>query len=67
MTEQEVRDRVEAVRAAGVEGDDEYAHSLEDGLHQDVLLAIANGAPNAPEISRTALETLAIDFARWCA
>ncbi len=40
--------------------DDEAAHSLEDQLHYRVLLTIT-------ELSKVAVETSKIDFARWCA
>jgi len=50
-----------------IAGDDERAHSEEDKLHQDVLRAIADGAPNSSLLARAALETCDLDFARWCA
>jgi hypothetical protein len=65
MTVDEVRERVEKIRAMA--GDDEAAHSEEDGLHQDVLAAIADGAEFAPALAAEALKTVDIDFARWCA
>jgi electron transfer flavoprotein alpha/beta subunit len=65
MTIEQVKERVERIRAAA--RDDEAAHSLEDALHEDVLVAIAAGAPDASELAREALMTRHIDFARWCA
>lgn len=65
MTPEEVMARVEEINK--VAEDDERAHSLEDDLRQDVLEAIADGAPNAKELARTALLTSEIEFARWCA
>lgn len=47
--------------------DDEVAHSCEDAIHQAVLRAIADGAPNAKELAEAALKTLRFTFARWCA
>lgn len=47
-------------------GDDEAMHSMEDSLHQNVLLAIAEGRCNdSAACARAALETLKMDFARW--
>lgn len=61
----DVEARVDALRNA--HDDDEGAHSEEDDLHQAVLQAIANGAPNSAQLARAALQTCDIDFARWCA
>ena len=47
--------------------DDERAHSAEDGLREDVLKAIAEGAENPAELAAEALKTSEIAFARWCA
>lgn len=66
MTVDEVRERVQQIR--NMAGDDERAHSAEDALHQEVLLAIADGeAEDMRGISREALTTKDIDFCRWCA
>lgn len=67
MSPEEIRKRVERIREMA--GDDEAAHSEEDSLHQEVLAAIRDGqceGKNA-ECAGLALETLSIDFARWCA
>ncbi len=49
-------------------GDDEVAHSMEDDLHQCVLMAIANQTAVEPvAMARLALTTLEMDFERWCA
>lgn len=64
----EVRQRVDEIRASA--GDDERAHSLEDGLHADVLAAIAIGElrdVEAIQCAAIALTTDTIEFARWCA
>lgn len=63
---------VEDIRAEITEiikrtGDDESQHGREDDLHHAVLLAIAEGAPNAAELAREALKTLDLDFSRWFA
>lgn len=63
---------VDAVNEAVTEiaacaGDDEGAHSYEDSIRDDVLRAIAAGAPNAAELAAAVLKTGEIDFARWCA
>ena len=65
MTVDDVRAEVERIR--DLAGDDESAHSAEDRLHQDVLRAISDGAPNAAELAAEVLKTEAIQFARWCA
>lgn len=65
MTVNEIRARVEAIRALA--WDDEAAHGREDELRADVLRAIAEGAPDAAALAAAALETGAIEFARWCA
>ena len=57
---------VEKIRAMA--GDAEVAHGAEDGLWSDVLRAIADGTAEDPQaMARAALETVNIDFARWCA
>lgn len=50
--------------------DPEEAHSFEDDLFVSVLKEIANGGNTLDEcrnMARKALETLSIDFPRWCA
>lgn len=67
-TLEDVKKRVQDVY--DMRGDDESAHSAEDGLHSDVLAWIANGSvsgDDAPMFANEALKTLAMDFARWCA
>lgn len=61
----QVRNRVRHID--NIRSDDEAAHAEEDTLHQDVLQAIADGAPNPAELAQEALKTGDIDFARWCA
>lgn len=66
MTPAEVLRRVEEIRALA--WDDEVAHSREDDLHRDVLVAIAQGRATDPTaLAEAALMTWKIDFARWCA
>jgi hypothetical protein len=65
VTTEEVRHRVDEIWESV--NDDEHAHGLEDDLWQDVLRAIAAGAPNAAELATEALKTTDIEFARWCA
>lgn len=74
MTPEEVRARVEEIRLVGEpearggrDSDPERGHALEDELHREVLQAIANGAPNAPELAREALRSWEFDFSRWYA
>ena len=65
MNIREVRQRVAEISAA--KDDYEVAHSLEDRLHVDVLLAIALGDEPAHLLADEALKTVAIVFARHCA
>jgi len=62
MTVTEVKERVEAIRRAA--SDDEKAHGMEDQLHQDVLQHFAE---LGHEVAAVALETVDMDFSRWCA
>jgi hypothetical protein len=62
----DVARQVERIREMA--GDDEAAHSEEDGLHRKVLGAIAAGEAESPaECARIALTTNEINFHRWCA
>jgi len=66
LTVADVAVRVQRIRSMA--GDDEVAHGEEDLLHQDVLTAIANGrCEDVRGCARAALETVKINFARWCA
>ena len=65
LTVDVVRSRVASIAKIG--GDPECAHSSEDTLRDDVLEAIAAGAPNAQELAREALKTNDLTFPRWCA
>ena len=65
MTIEEAQKRVDKVAAC--RGDDEGAHSEEDSLRNDILVAIAGGDPNPVGLAMIALKTNDIDFARWCA
>lgn len=66
MTVDEIKAQVARIRARA--GDDEMAHMAEDELHQSVLHAIASGeCDDAKASAAAALETLEIEFARWCA
>lgn len=47
--------------------DDEYAHRMEDILHQAVLSAIASGVANAQAIAQAVLKTKEFQFNRWYA
>ena len=66
MTEAEIEKRVANI--AAMVDDDEAAHSEEDALHRDVLMAIAEGCCEDPAAcARAAMKTATLDFARWCA
>jgi hypothetical protein len=60
--------KAEVQRIAGLVDDDEEAHSAEDKLHHDVLIAIASGKTANPQgIALEAIQTKEIRFARWYA
>lgn len=65
MTITEVEDRVEQIRRAS--GDDEAAHGMQDDLYDDVLAAIAEGAPDSAALAAAALKVGEIKFHRWMA
>jgi hypothetical protein len=67
LTVEEVRAEVEIIRLGRF--DAEQAHGREDHLHQRVLSTIALGVSEeqARVLARAALETVDIDFPRWCA
>lgn len=60
-----VEEQIALISAAS--GDDERQHGLEDSLYEDVLKAIAEGAPNASELAAAALKTKEMEFCRWYA
>lgn len=64
MDRNAVEERVALIKASG---DDEEQHGMEDSLYEDVLQAIANGAPNAADLAAAALKTKSISFSRWYA
>lgn len=63
MTPEDVRASIASIDVA----DDEDAHEREDGIRASVLEAIAQGADNASELARAALETSTLVFYRWYA
>lgn len=68
LTLEKVRDRVAAIFEA--RHDDEKAHSLEDDLYRDVLMAVARGqyrGCKAEDLAFEALKTQGLSFERWCA
>jgi len=69
MKVEDVRKRVAAIEAVAAEGDDEKAHSMEDELWYDVLLAISryHQTSYTPAMAREAIKTKDIDFQRNCA
>lgn len=67
MTVDEARRRLDDIREAAYEMDDELAHDRESALRRDVLQAIADGSSDAVELARIALESESLNFARWCA
>jgi len=65
MTVEDILKRVERIRNS--DGDNEDMHFDEDVLWENVLEAIARGAPNAPELAQAALRTKELKFTRWYA
>ena len=64
MTKSEADEMLQKVVKADKVGDDEMAHCFEDALH---LAVIQHHAQLGCEISKRALETTRMKFARWCA
>jgi hypothetical protein len=69
MTVEEIRARVEKVRALALdERDNEDAHGEEDDLYRDVLRAIAAGQCEDPAAcAAEAVKTAEFDYDRWYA
>jgi len=67
MTTQELKVRIDEIKEVSHIGDHEKAHSLEDELYRDVLVAICKGTPNYKQLALMALQTQKLDFSRWCA
>jgi hypothetical protein len=70
VTVQEIEARVHRIRAIARKeivssSADAVAHAEEDELHRMVLRSIAEGAENARELARAALEATSIEFSRW--
>jgi hypothetical protein len=65
ITPEEVTQRtLEIIQATG---DPERAHSLEDQLRHDVLIAINEGTDDPSFLAGLALMTEKLDFHRWAA
>ena len=65
MTVKEIQERVK--RICGTAWDYESAHTAEDKLYQDVLLAIYHGCKDPRKLAKAALETKKISFERLTA
>ena len=66
MTPDDVRERIEAMKAAG--GDWETIIFIEDSLWADVLQSIAESSCDDPaELARVALHSRDLDYTRWYA
>jgi hypothetical protein len=63
MSIDDIKQKVQTIR--GHAEDPGKAHSLEDCLHLEVLMAIAAGCDNAAELAAEALKTDDIEFSRW--
>ncbi len=66
MEVEDVKQKVAEIQALAVR-DEEEAHVAESELYQEVLRAIAAGAPNAQALAEEALKATLIDFSRWFA
>lgn len=66
MSQLDVSQGLDAIRAEAEYGDDDRAHTLEDALYVDVLRAIADGAGDAKQLAKDALKARDIAFNRWC-
>lgn len=67
MNVERVRARIADIAKEAKNGDSERAHSREDKLFEDVLQAIADGCEAPSVLAREALESIKLDFPRWCA
>ena len=67
MTGDEVKERIEAIRATAQRHDEEVTHFMEDTLYEDALRAIADGADNAHELAAETLKVLDLGLGRWYA
>ena len=69
MTPAEVKQMVEEVaQTYDKYDDDERCHSMQDGIYEALLEAIADGSATDPAgCAREALEIKRIEFARWYA
>lgn len=65
MTTDDIRARVTVVRAWAIDHEEyEKAHVAESELWEDVLRAIADGAPDAAALARTALTSRLVTYPR---
>ena len=56
------------MKIEAMKGDDESAHSAEDGLRAEFIALVAEvGSPELAEMAREVLKTDDIRFCRWCA
>lgn len=66
LTLQAIENKLDEIRIAAAQTDDELAHALEDNLWLAVLKDTAAGNPLAMELAKKALESERLTFARWC-
>jgi hypothetical protein len=65
MNALEALQRVERIRAS--RGDDEAAHSMEDGLYREFITEVALSDHPLAGVAKIVLTTQDIEFSRWCA
>jgi hypothetical protein len=65
MNVNDIRARVVVVRAWAIDHEEyENAHKAEDQLWEDVLRLIADGAENAADLARAALDSRRVSYPR---
>jgi hypothetical protein len=65
LTVADIEARITAIRVFAVDSDDyDKAREIEDALWEDVLKAVADGAPNAADLARAALDSRLVRYPR---
>jgi hypothetical protein len=68
ITPENIISQVAEIQKYADEMDDEKAHSIEDSMYSDIILAIANDKCIDPKMCcLEAIKSWDIKFARWCA
>lgn len=70
MKVEDIEDIIEDIKHVAGEGpfaDLESSHIMEDDLYTNILTEIANGAENAQELARAAVDLIDLDLDKWYA